>query len=449
MNFAEKKALYESKFISLQQALDMIRSGDTIAQAAYGNEPLGMLRSLHTIADRGVEDVCVWMGAPQEAYPFITDPNHNLDGVISINSIFFGGSLRDAVAAGSTRINFCHTNLHSKSQVMKETRKPNIFWAAVTPMDKYGYVAVSCTQQAELEMLDSCEKIIFEVNPRLPHTSGTVRVPIEKVDYFIDVDYPITSPPSAPATPQQEQIAHYCSSLIYDGDCIQLGIGSLPDAVAHDLEDRHDLGIYTEMISTSMGKLMWCGAVNNIRKKFFRTRAIGAFCWGGQELYGYISGSPVVGLLRAAYVNNPFNIMQNENMVSLNTALEIDLTGQVCSESIGSRQYSGTGGATDFAYGAYHAPGGKGIIAINATAKGGTVSRIVPQLKPGAVVSISRNIVDHIVTEYGVAKLRGKTISQRVEELIQVAAPEFREELRAEACMLYLSLFAASVAEFG
>ena len=438
MTFQEKKALYHSKFISLEQALDMIKSGDTIAQAAYGCEPLAMLRNLHTIKERGVEDVCVWMGSPQEEYPFIGNPNNDLDGVISVNSIFFGAPLRNRVAAGDKRINFCPCNLHSMSQVMKETRKPNIFWAAVTPMDRYGYVAVSCTQQAELEMLDSCDLIIFEVNRRLPYTSGTVRVPVEKVDYFIDVDYPITQAPQQPASPEQQSIAHYASSLIVDGDCIQLGIGGLPDAVAHDLEDRHDLGIYTEMLSTSMGKLMWCGAVNNSRKMFFRNRTIAAFTWGTQELYDFIDDNPMVELLPTAYVNDPFNIMRNDNMVSLNTALEIDLTGQVCSESIGSRQYSGTGGATDFAYGAYHAKGGKGIIAINATAKGGTISRIVPQLKPGAVVSISRNIVDHIVTEYGVAKLRGKTIAQRVEELINVAAPEFREELRAEARKLNL-----------
>lgn len=438
MTFAEKKALYESKFISLQEALDMVKSGDTIAQAAYGCEPLEMLRNLHTIADRGVEDVCVWMGAPQEEYPFIGDPNNNLDGVISVNSIFLGAPLRNQIAKGSTRINFCPCNLHSMSKVMMETRKPNIFWAAVTPMDRYGYVAVSCTQQAELEMLDSCDLVIFEVNKNLPYTCGTVRVPVEKVDYFIHVDYPITHAPVAPASPEQEKIAHYASSLIKDGDCIQLGIGGLPDAVAHDLEDRHDLGIYTEMLSTSMGKLMWCGAVNNSRKMFFRNRTIAAFTWGSQELYNFINDNPMVEILPTGYVNDPFNIMRNDNMVSLNTALEIDLTGQVCSESIGSRQWSGTGGATDFAYGAYHAKGGKGIIAINATAKGGTISRIVPQLKPGAVVSISRNIVDHVVTEYGIAKLRGKTIAQRVEELISVAAPEFREALRAEARKLNL-----------
>ena len=438
MTYQEKEKLYKSKFITLDEALGMIRSGDTIAQAAYGNEPLAMLRNLHKIADRGVHDVCVWMGAPQEEYPFIADPNHNLDGVISINSIFFGAPLRNQVKAGSTRINYCPTHLHSMSQVMLETRRPTIFWAAVTPMDRYGYVSVSCTQQAELEMLDQCDLVIFEVNPQIPYTCGTVRVPIEKVDYFIDVDYPITEAPIQPATPVQQKIAHNASSLIKDGDTIQLGIGGLPDAVAMDLMDRHDLGIYTEMIGTAMGKLMECGAVNNSKKNFFRNRTIGAFCWGSRELYDFVDDNPMIEILPTGYVNNPYNIAKNRNMVSLNTALEIDLTGQVCSESLGSWQYSGTGGATDFAYGAYHSKGGKGIIAINATAKNGTISRIVPQLKPGAVVSIQRNIVDYIVTEYGIARLRGKTVHQRVNEMISIAAPEFREDLRKQADKLML-----------
>lgn len=438
MTYEQKQTLYESKFISLDEALGMIRSGDTIAQAAYGNEPLAMLRNLHRIAERGMRDVCVWMGAPQEEYPFIADPDHNLDGVISINSIFFGGPLRNQVSNGSTRINFCPTHLHSMSQVMLETRRPTIFWAAVSPMDRYGYVSISCTQQAELEMLDQCDLVIFEVNSQIPHTSGTVRVPVEKVDYFIQVDYPITEAPIQPATPVQKRIAHYASSLIQDGDCIQLGIGGLPDAVALDLMDRHDLGIHTEMIGSAMGKLMACGAANNSKKNFFRNRTIGAFCWGSRELYDFVDDNPMIEILPTAYVNNPFNISKNNHMVSLNTALEIDLTGQVCSESLGSRQYSGTGGATDFAYGAYHSNGGKGIIAINATAKSGTISRIVAQLKPGAVVSIQRNIVDYIVTEYGIARLRGKTVRQRVNEMISIAAPEFRQELREQADQLML-----------
>jgi acyl-CoA hydrolase len=305
-------------------------------------------------------------------------------------------------------------------------------------MDRYGYVAISCTQQAELEMLDACDLVIFEVNKQLPYTMGTVRVPIEHVDYFIDVDYPITQAPIQPASPAQKKIAHYASSLIKDGDTIQLGIGGLPDAVALDLMDRHDLGIHTEMLGSAMGQLMNCGAVNNSKKSIHRNRSVAAFCWGSQELYDFVHDNPMVEILPTSYVNNPFTIAQNDNMVSLNTALEIDLTGQVCSESMGSTQYSGTGGATDFAYGAYHSKGGKGIIAINATAKSGTISRIVPQLKPGAVVSIQRNIVDYVVTEYGIAHLRGKTVRQRVNELINVAAPEFREELRTEATKLML-----------
>jgi acyl-CoA hydrolase len=433
-----KQELYQSKFITLEEALGMIRSGDTIAQAAYGNEPLAMLRNLHTIADRGVKDVCVWMGSPQEEYPFISDPENKLDGVISVNSIFFGAPLRKQVAKGSKRINFCPCHLHSISNVYLETRRPTIFWAAVTPMDRYGYVAISCTQQSELEMLDNCDLVIFEVNKKLPYTMGTVRVPIEHVDYFIDVDYPITQAPIQPASPAQQKIAHFASSLIKDGDTIQLGIGGLPDAVAHDLMDRHDLGIHTEMLGSAMGQLMACGAVNNSRKNFHRNRTVAAFCWGSEELYDFVHDNPMVEILPTSYVNDPFIIAKNDNMVSLNTALEIDLTGQICSESMGSTQYSGTGGATDFAYGAYHSKGGKGIIAINATAKSGTISRIVPQLKPGAVVSIQRNIADYVVTEYGIAHLRGKTIRQRVEELISVAAPEFREELRQQAMKLML-----------
>jgi acyl-CoA hydrolase len=187
-----------------------------------------------------------------------------------------------------------------------------------------------------------------------------------------------------------------------------------------------------------MGKLMECGAVNNSRKKFYRNRSIAAFSWGSQALYDYIDDNPMVELLPVHYVNDPFNIAKNENMVSVNTALEIDLTGQICSETLNGKQYSGTGGAWDFAYGAYHAKNGRGIIALQSTAKNGTISRIVPQLSPGSVVSIPRNIVDTVVTEYGIAHLRGKSIRQRVEELIAVAHPDFRAELRAQANKLQI-----------
>ena len=425
---------YRSKFIDMDEALQKIKSGDCIAVASYGNEPVGFLRRLHEIRDRGVRNVTLWLANPQEEYPFLT--MDGMEGVIDILSIFYGPSLRRLHSTG--RVSFVPNNLHSCFEAMCETKRPNVFVAAVTPMDRFGYVCMSTSQQMELEMFDTCETVILETNANLPYTFGTTRIPVEKVQYFVEDDQPVANSPIYPRTVVQETIADYAAELIHDGDCIQLGIGGMPDAVAERLTGRHDLGIYTEMLGSAMGRLMACGAVNNSRKNFYRNRSIAAFTWGTRELYDFINDNPMVELMPVHYVNDPFNIAKNENLVSVNTALEIDLTGQVCSETIAGKQYSGTGGAWDFAYGAYHAPGGRGIIALQSTAKGGTVSRIVPQLTAGNVVSIPRNIVDHIVTEYGTARLRGKSVRDRALALIAVAHPNFREELRAAARRLQL-----------
>ncbi len=428
--FAKQKLKeYHDKFISMDDALAKIKSGDVVAVAAYGNEPVNFLRNLHKIAERGVRNVTLWLANPQEDYPFLT--MDGMEDVISVLSIFYGPSLRRLHSTG--RVSFVPNNLHACFQAMWETARPTVFVASVTPLDQYGYVCMSTSQQVELELFDTCETVVLEVNPQLPHTSGTTRIPADKVDFFVEGDMPVSNSPVYPRTPVQETIADYAASLIHDGDCIQLGIGGMPDAVAERLMDRHDLGIYTEMLGSAMGKLMWCGAVNNSRKEYYRNRSIAAFAWGSKELYDYINGNPMVELLPVKLVNDPFNIAKNENMVSVNTALEIDLTGQICSETLQGKQYSGTGGACDFAYGAFHAPNGRGIIALQSTAKSGSISRIVPQLTAGNVVSIPRNIVDMVVTEYGIAHLRGKSIRQRVQELIAVAHPDFRAELRWEA----------------
>ena len=429
-----KQELYESKFVTLDDALNMIRSGDTISTAYYGNEPREFLRSLHQVAERGVEDLTVWVSNPQEAYPFIC--MDELRGTIDIRCVFYGKPLREHHA--SERISYAPNHLHACWHTIWETQRPNVFVAAVTPIDEYGYVCLSLSQQSELEMLDRCDLVICEVNPKLPRTMGTVRIPVAQVDYFYHADYEVVHSPLYPSTPAQQRIADYAASLIKDGDCIQLGIGGLPDAVAERLRDRHDLGIHTEMIGSAIGRLMECGAVNNSRKNYYRNRTVGAFVWGSQALYDYLDDNPLVEILPVNQVNDPFNIMKNRNMVSVNTALEVDLTGQICSETVNGMQYSGTGGAEDFAYGAFHAENGRGIIALNATAKNGTISRIKAQLTPGSVVSISRNVVDMVVTEYGVAKLRGKCIRDRVSELIRVAHPDFREELRSEARRLQI-----------
>lgn len=432
-NFAEKEKLYRSKFITVDDALGMLKSGDTIAVGAYGNEPRSLLRKLHTVGDR-VEDVMVWIANCAEVYPFFT--MDELKGKIDILTFFYGNAQRLAHPSG--RVSLSPNNLHWVSQCFMETRRPNVFWATVTPMDKYGYVCMSMSQVIEQEMLDNADLIVFEVNPNLPRTLGTVRVPVEHVDYFIESNEEVFSTPSYPASPEQQKIAENVASLIRDGDTIQFGIGGLPNALGDALLDKKDLGIHTEMLGSSMGRLMEAGVVNNTRKNLFRGRSVAAFTWGDKGLYQYLDRNPMVEIMPVRYVNDPFVIAQNDNMVSVNSALQIDLTGQVCSESIGSRQYSATGGATDFAYGAFHSKGGRGIIALNSLARNGKVSRIVPMLDQGAVVSISRNIVDYVVTEYGIAKLRGRTIRQRVENLIAVAHPDFREDMRKKADELML-----------
>ncbi|MGF0040689.1 acetyl-CoA hydrolase/transferase family protein [Peptoniphilaceae bacterium SGI.131] len=202
--------------------------------------------------------------------------------------------------------------------------------------------------------------------------------------------------------------------------------------------DKKDLGIHTEMVTSSMGRLMKSGAVNNSKKNLNKGKTIGAFVLGDQELYDYMNKNINIEIKKAAYVNNPFIIAQNNNMVSINTALEIDLTGQVCSESLGNLQFSGSGGASDFAYGAYHSKGGKGIIALYSTTENEEFSKIQAILKPGAIVSISRNIVDYIVTEYGIARLKNRCIKDRVAALINIAHPKFRDELMFQANKLML-----------
>ena len=430
MNYAE---LYRSRLGTLDGALDLIQSGDTIATPIYGCEPTQFLKRLHTIAPR-VENVTLWTMLMMGDYPVMMDDS--LKGHIDIISFFYNKNCRDGHASG--RYQMTPLNLHSVGPTVVAARRPNVFVAAVSPMDAHGKVYLSFDLQATLECLEAADKVVFEINSHIPRVFGETALPIECADYIYEADTPLPLAPAAPSSEVEKKIAANVVSLIRDGDCIQLGIGGMPNAVGEALMDKHDLGIHTEMITSSMGKLLRAGVVTNARKNFNTGKTVGAFAWGDQPLYDYLAENTSVCLRRAAWVNDPFNIAQNDNMVSVNTALQIDLTGQVCSESIGPRQFSGTGGASDFAYGAFHSRGGRGILAMTSTAKGGTVSKIQPVLTPGAVVSISRNLVDYVVTEYGIARLRSRTVRQRAENLIAVAHPDFRAELRREAGRLML-----------
>lgn len=424
---------YRSKLGTLEGALALIQSGDTIATPIYGNEPTQFLKRLHTIAPR-VENVSLWTMLMMGDYPVMTDDA--LKGRVDVITFFYNNNCRSGHACG--RYAMTPLNLHSVGATVVATRRPTVFVAAVSPMDAHGKVYLSFDLQASLECLEAADRVIFEINPHIPRVFGETALPIERADYLYEAATPLPCAPVAPSSPIEKKIAENVVSLIRDGDCIQLGIGGMPNAVGEALTDKRDLGIHTEMITSSMGSLLRAGVVTNARKNFNTGKTIGAFAWGDQPLYDYLKENTAVELRRAAWVNDPFQIAQNDNMVSVNTAIQIDLTGQVCSESIGPRQFSGTGGASDFAYGAFHSKGGRGIIALASTAKNGTVSKIQPTLSPGAVVSISRNLVDYVVTEYGIAKLKNRTVRQRVENLIAVAHPDFRADLRRQADALML-----------
>jgi acyl-CoA hydrolase len=400
----------------------------------YGNEPRNLLREFHTIADR-VNHVGIWCTNPDEDYRFITDDS--IGDKIEIYTVFYGPTLRKCHNSG--RIHYIPHHIHAAVPAIKECgATPNIFFASVTPPDEYGYVYMSGSQQTEAEVFELCDLKIFEVNENLPYVYGTTRIPVEKVDYFIKADNPISEPPNYPIPDVLWTLAENVASLVEDGDTIQLGFGGLPHAVAEKLMDKKDLGVHTEMFSNSLYHLMEAGVVTNDRKTINRGKAVCAFCWGDKQFNKFIDHNPAIDMRPTSYTNNPNTIAAHDNMVSINSALQIDLTGQICSESLGYTQFSGTGGATDFAYGAFHSKGGKGIVALTSTAKNGTVSRIVPGLSPGAVVSIQRTIVDYVVTEYGIARLRHLPINKRVEALISIAHPDFREELRKEAQRLMI-----------
>ena len=419
---------YQKRLGTIEGALALVQSGDTIAVSTYGNEPAGFLANLHRIGER-VRNVHLWTMLVMGNYPVMNDAS--LAGKIDIVTFFYNEYCRRGHQTG--RFEMVPMNLHSMGAGTIEARKPNIFAASVSPVDENGNVYLSFDLQGSLEWLETADTVIFEINDQIPHVNGETAVPIEAADYIYEMSTPIPNAPEVVSTDVEKKIAEHAASLIRDGDCIQLGIGGIPNAVGEGLLGKKDLGIHSEMITSSMGLLMRKGVVTNARKSINRGKTIAGFAWGDDALYEYITENPMVELRRSAYVNDPFVIAQNDNMVSINTAIQLDLTGQVCSESIGTRQYSGTGGASDFAYGAIHSKGGRGIIAIASTAKGGTVSKIQPFLSYGSVVSISRNIVDYVITEYGIAKLRNRSIRQRAEALIQIAHPDFREDLRREA----------------
>lgn len=425
-----------AKYLSISEALSLVKSGDYIVTGLGAAEGREFMTNLHTIADH-VKDVLVSNCLPMGAYEFITNPEYK--DVFTTEGWFYTPVLRKAQVNGN--ISFIPNHLHLAATKRLFYRTPDIYVGIASMPDKHGYVSLSLSNTYEMKMIKAAKTVILEINPNAPRTFGDVQLHMNEIDYVVEVDYPI--PELADVEPNEKDlvIGKIIADMINDGDCIQLGIGGIPNAVAASLMNKKDLGIHTEMLTSGMVKLAKAGVITGKYKQIHNGKMVAAFAMGPKELYDYIDDNPAVAILDGGYVNDPYTIMQNDNQVSINTSIEVDLTGQCCSESIGSRQFSGTGGQSDTAVGAQKSKNGRSIIALYSTAmvknpatgEREEVSKIVCQLKPGAAVSLSRNDVDYLVTEYGCASLRGTSLAERVNRIIAIAHPKFRESLREEA----------------
>lgn len=419
---------YNSKKITVDEALMFIKPGDEIVSGFCGLEPMSILSKLHTIKDK-VQDVKVWYSLGMGNYEFFNKPEMKESFIT--NSWFFSTGVRNAHSLGT--VSFQPVHLHNGFLRKIQVKPPNIFIGTVTPMDRHGYVKTSLSCLYEKAFVETADLVIMEVNPRLPNVGGDTEVPIDDIDYIVEVDRPFPVLPVAEITDTDKVIGEYVTSLVNDGDTIQLGIGGIPNAVALAFNKKQELGIHTEMITSSMADLAEAGVITGRKKNLHKGKMIGTFALGTQKLYDFLDNNPSVQLLRGEYVNDPFVIARNDNMVSINTGLQVDLTGQICSEAIGLKTWSGTGGQNDTAEGAIHAKNGRSIIALYATARNGTISTIQPWLTPGSPVTLSRNNIDYIVTEYGIAPMKARTIRERVDNLIAIAHPDFRRGLREAA----------------
>lgn len=423
---------YKNKLITVDKALEMVESDTDICVSLAAAEPMGFMERLHEVRDR-VQNVNVLTCLNMGDYKFMSDPS--MKGHFTNCAWFYTAALRKEHPLQT--ISYVPNHTHKAPMDRMSWRKPHIFVGSSAPMDKHGYLNLSLSATYELEFLESADIVILEVNKGYPATNGDTCVPIRDVDFIYETDRPVPESPYGVSSEKDKIIGQYIADMVEDGSTIQLGIGGIPNAVGLALKDKKELGIHTELLNDSMVDLYEAGVITNSRKTINKGKFITTMIVGDRRLYDFVDHNPAVEVRRGSYVNDPKIIMQNYKMTSINTTLEIDLSGQCASESIGHIQFSGTGGQSDTARGATESVGGKSIMALYSTyynkKKQQEESKIVPFLTLGAGVSLQRNDVDIVATEYGVAYLRGRTMKERVNNLIAVAHPDFRADLRKEA----------------
>ena len=427
--------MYQEKLLSIPEAVGLVQSHHTIGSAMAASEPVGLLTELGNHRQR-LRDVTVWVCLPLRLYDFVLQPE--MAGHFFVENWFYGAPDREVHPQGRT--SYIPNNLHAAAAVRLEAagNHLDIFWGTATPPDNRGYLSLSTCLVIEKMLMEAADLVVLEINENLPWTLGDTQVHLSEVDHVVENHVPMFELPSDPPSEWQRAIGGHIAELIEDGATLQLGIGGIPNAITSFLMERRDLGIHTEMFTDGMVDLYRAGVITGKKKTLWKGKMVGAFALGSQKLYDFIDKNLGVEFQQGKVTNDPGLIGQNHKMVSVNTALQVDINGQVCSQSIGARHYSGTGGQLDTHRGAQLSPGGRGIIALRSTAKGGTISTIVPTLAEGAEITIPGQDVDTVVTEYGSARLRGLSVKDRMKALIGIAHPGFREWIREEADRLQI-----------
>ncbi|CAN5486811.1 acetyl-CoA hydrolase/transferase C-terminal domain-containing protein [soil metagenome] len=420
--------------VSPSEAVAIISSRDRVFIHTAAAAPQELIAAMTARAPdlRGVEICHLHTEGPA---PY-ADPEHRES--FHVSAFFIGANLREAVVSGQA--DYIPVFLSEVPALFKHGVLPlDVALIQVSPPDKHGFCSLGVSIDASRAAVETARLVIAEVNPNMPRTLGQGRVHESEIDLAIEVDYDLPEHLAPELTQTERAIGLHCAGLVEDGATLQMGIGSIPDAVLAALVDHRDLGIHTEMFSDGAIDLVERGVINGSKKQVHPGVLVSSFLLGSRRLYDFVDDNPQVLMLAADYVNDTAVIRRNPKVTAINSAIEVDLTGQVVADSIGTKLFSGVGGQMDFMRGASLSPGGKPIIALPSTARRGE-SRIVSMLKPGAGVVTTRAHVHYIVTEYGVAPLYGKTLRQRARALIQIAHPDHRERLEQEAVERFRSL---------